>query len=202
MKDLTNQYFGKWEVIKEVEGSVNNKRQWLCECNCGLQKVVLQHNLTTGKSKSCYKCRNRYTTHKMGNDKNKFYQIWKNMKGRCSNPNKSDYKYYGRKGITVCERWLKFENFYIDMFSSFKENLTLDRIDGNKGYFPENCRWTTRKEQSNNLSSNLKLEWQGKLITEAELSRLTGVKRTTIQSRRRKGATVEQMVYGIPKKKV
>lgn len=113
----------------------------------------------------------------------KFYRAWTGMKTRCSNKNRKDYKNYGGRGISICKRWYKFENFKNDMFSSYYEGLALDRIDNNKGYFKENCRWATSKEQNNNKRSNLFIEFNGKSQTLIAWANELGVKRSTLSMR-------------------
>jgi hypothetical protein len=132
----------------------------------------------------------------MNREKHRLYSTWKSMRSRCSNPNVSCYHNYGGRGIKVCERWNDFLLFLEDMESSFKEGLTLDRKDNNLGYFPDNCRWATTKEQANNMSTNLSLLYRGSFYTEAKLAEYTNVSRTTIQQRRNKGYSVEEMVHG------
>lgn len=129
-------------------------------------------------------------------DKHRLYSTWKSMRSRCNNPNVDMYRYYGGKGIQVCDEWAEFWVFVDDMYPSFIEGLTLDRIDNNKGYCKENCKWSTKFEQATNQGKSLKLMYLGELYTEAQLSRQTGVGRTTIQTRRKRGATVEEMVHG------
>lgn len=129
-------------------------------------------------------------------DRHRLYATWKSMRTRCNNPRTSSYKYYGGKGIKVCERWDSFSAFLEDMSPSYVEGLTLDRIDNLGNYCKDNCKWSTHSEQTSNQNKSLKLLFEGEIMTEAELSRRTGVPRTTIQTRRKAGATPEQMVYG------
>jgi len=118
------------------------------------------------------------------------------MKTRGNNPKRADYKYYGGKGIKVCDRWSSFEAFLEDMEDPFQEGLTLDRRDGDGDYCPENCKWSTKEEQANNMSNNLNLTYKGVVYTEAELSRAFGIKRTTVQARRNRGWSVKEIVEG------
>jgi lambda repressor-like predicted transcriptional regulator len=118
------------------------------------------------------------------------------MRSRCNNPNVWCYYRYGGRNIKICDRWDDFLLFVEDMWESFEEGLTLDRIDTDGDYCPENCRWATKEEQSNNKIDSLSLYFEGQYYTEAQLARKTGVNRTTIQQRRNRGWTVEEMVYG------
>ena len=111
----------------------------------------------------------------------RMYVIWQGMKARCKNPNHASYKYYGGKGVTVCEEWEKFLPFKEwALKNGYTDELTIDRIDNSKGYSPDNCRWIARSEQTKNQTSNVKLIYRGELHTPNEVSRLSGVSVNTI----------------------
>ena len=196
MKDLTGQTFNAWKVLEEVDRDKHNKRVWKCECKCGGYYNIVQENLTLGKSKMCRNCSLERKAELPKREDHRLYSIWKNMRNRCSNPNREHYHNYGGRGIKVCERWQDFNLFVEDMYDTFEEGLSLDRIDVDGNYCPENCRWANIEEQSNNKRDSLKLMFEGEYYTEAQLSRKTGVSRTTIQQRRRNGYSVEEMIYG------
>lgn len=127
-----------------------------CECTCGEIFETRLDSLNGGHTKSCgcykreqarYRCVARNTTHGMA--RTSTYHIWRAMLQRCTNPNDVGFAEYGGRGITVCKRWYKFENFLADM-GERPTMLSLDRANNNKGYCKENCRWATRKEQANN----------------------------------------------------
>lgn len=200
MKNLAGYKFGEWSVICEGQRK-NGKRYWFCECSCGTIKEVCQGNLTTGKSKRCVSCtpKDRNVKHGMSHKTSGPYSVWRSMKDRCLNPKNKSYKDYGGRGIRVCERWLTFENFLSDMGSSYKSGLSLDRVDNDGDYCAENCRWATRSEQSSNTRRNLKIEYRGSFYTEAELAKFTGVSRTAIQARRKRGLTGEALIDGLRK---
>jgi hypothetical protein len=113
----------------------------------------------------------------------KFYRKWTDMKTRCNNPNFIEYDNYGGRGVKVCERWAKYRNFEEDMLPTYKEGLTLDRIDNDKNYEPSNCRWATRVQQQNNRRNPRLFLFKGQLKTMTQWSRELGIKRTTLLMR-------------------
>lgn len=125
----------------------------------------------------------------------RLYSIWGNMKSRCTNPNKPDYKYYGANGITFCEEWSDYSNFKNWAINNgYKDGLTLDRKDGNKNYCPENCRWITIKEQQNNKRSNHRLEFNGESHTIAEWAEILNMDRAVIKDRLRAGWSINDVL--------
>ena len=135
----------------------SSEQRWLCKCDCGGFSYVKSYALRIGRVKSCG-ClkrevdKSRNIIH--GGSGTSFYARWQNMINRCHNPNRKDFKYYGARGIVVCKRWrLSFKNFIKDMGYPPFEGATIDRINVDGNYEPNNCRWATMKEQSKNKRS-------------------------------------------------
>jgi hypothetical protein len=188
VEDLIGREFGFWTVIKKVPNKTKSKSScWKCRCICGQIKDVIYSNLANGHSKSCG-CLGRNTKH--GKSKSPLYGIWLSMKKRCFNQNCKSYKNYGGRGITVCDRWKdSFENFYNDMMQTWQKGLSLDRIDNDSNYEPENCRWVTNKEQANNRRTNKVVEYQGRSQTLTQWAEELNLSPSLLHERYREGIT-------------
>lgn len=140
---------------------------WNCACNCGNETIVSGPHLTSGHTQSCG-CLSEeiriksHTTH--GKNRTPIYIIWCNMIQRCTNPKTTHYEDYGGRGITICKQWMKFENFYKDMGDP-PTGMSLDRRNNNGNYTPNNCKWSTRKDQSNNQRTNRLITFKNKTLT-------------------------------------
>ena len=152
-RDLTGCKFGRWTVLYWKETKYT-EHIWICKCECGIEKEVIGGSLKSGKSKSCG-CLSRDLTIKHGMEGTAVYNTWASMLTRCRNKNNAFYKNYGGRGISVCDSWLQFENFYADMGDK-PEGMSLDRINNDGNYCVENCKWSTPKEQANNRSNSKK----------------------------------------------
>lgn len=176
--------FGRLEVVRQGKLSGRN-RYWVCVCECGKEKEICYSSLSRGVSKSCG-CLNselaskRKTTH--GLSKSSIYDVWMNMKSRCLNPGNSSYDNYGGRGVSICNRWLKFENFYSDMGDPPLSH-EIERINNNGNYEPSNCRWSTKQEQCENRRSNRTFCYRGEEKTISQLSRDSGINYFTLRAR-------------------
>lgn len=143
--ELVGKVFGKLTVISEESARSNGKVVWLCKCDCGEFAKVTTGDLNFGRQKSCG-CGN--TTH--GMSQTRFYLIWRGVLDRTLNRNFSTYARYGARGVTVSDNWKKFETFRDDMLPTYFDGAVIDRIDPEKGYFVENCRWVTPAQNNYN----------------------------------------------------
>lgn len=134
--------------------------------------------------------RNHVFSHLM--TKTKIYSTWRDMKRRCLNPNIRSFKNYGGRGIQVCEKWLKFEGFYEDMGFSWKEGLTLDRINVDGNYCKENCRWADRKQQAQNRRNSIWIIYKGKRKLNHEWAKIFNINPHTLQTRLKRNWPIKE----------
>ena len=183
-KDLTGKKFGRLTVIKKIRD--NKKYKWLCECECGKTKNIIGWNLVNNMTKSCG-CLGReiriLALTKHGMTKSVEFTTWHEMKRRCLGKDKKRIKNYGDRGITVCDRWLKFENFYKDMGKRPTKKHSIDRIDNSKGYSKDNCRWATSKQQGRNKRNNIMVTYKGETKCLSEWAEVTGLKQALLYQR-------------------
>lgn len=166
---------------------------WLCQCDCGSKMEATKANLKHGRTKSCgciRKERNNGSTH--GQTGSLTHKRWLSMRRRCMDSSQPYYHNYGGRGISVCDRWDSFENFLEDMGECPSPEMTLDRIDSNGNYGPENCRWATHSQQNRNTSKNRLLTLNGETMCVADWADRTAIKPQTILNRLRYGWSVEK----------
>lgn len=170
--DLTGQKCGRLTVIERYGSNNRGNAMWRCRCDCGNEIVIRGSCLTTGNTKSCGCYRREQTisrsqTH--GKSHTRIHYEWQNMKNRCFDKKDKSYPDYGERGITVCPEWLGkhgAENFISWAYNNgYRDDLTIDRKDPDGNYCPENCRWSTRKEQANNKRNNILVTYNGETKT-------------------------------------
>ena len=193
--DLYGMKFGRLLVIGRSNNNKSGGARWLCRCDCGEYTIVQGYYLRNNRIRSCgclqkeiflKRCR----TH--GYSKTPTYNSWQAMRKRCEDSKNKDYQYYGGRGIKVCERWLKFENFLEDM-GERPLGLTLDRKDFNGNYCKENCKWATTKEQQNNKRNNHYITRNGVTKTISEWSDIFNIEQRTVWKRLKRGWAEENI---------
>lgn len=205
--DLTNKKFGRLTALKRVANRGDNT-MWECSCVCGGKAIVSSGHLSDGHTNSCgcYRADRivaANTKHGMSGDS--FYHLWHNITRRCAKENNQNYDRYGGRGIKVCDRWLKFENFKDDMYDSYvdhckiysKKNTSIDRINNNGNYEKNNCRWATRAEQTRNYSRNVVIKHDGENYRLKDLHKKLNLKISydTFHDRiRRRGMSLKEAI--------
>ena len=203
VNDLTGRTFGRLKVLKRDKQDKYYNIFWLCECQCGV-KSNTGFRFKSGATQSCG-CLNRELSGKrIGNlsrthgyaNKERLYEIWKNMKYRCYNENDNRFKHYGGKGVKVCNEWkddyLSFRNW--SMTSGYNDNLSIDRINNDGDYKPSNCRWVDNKTQANNQSRNRILTYKGKSKTMSEWADYLGLTYGAMNHRVQRNWSMERIV--------
>ena len=197
--NLVGKKYNKLTVIKFDHVNKHGQAMWLCRCDCGNKTVVNGRNLRNNNTKSCgclikgASTRVGKKTH--GMSKSPEFIAWRSMKNRCTNKQCKSFKNYGGRGIKVCDRWIEsFQNFYDDMGQRPSKKHSIDRIDNDGDYTPENCRWTTDIKQNNNLRRNVYIECDGETKTIAEWSKFLNVPYFKIHYRLHNGFDMEQVI--------
>lgn len=206
--DLVGKIFGRLRVIRRNGSSKYKKALWLCKCDCGNKVTVIGNGLTTGKTNSCGCLRKDMATNKMtihGLAKHKklhpLYRVWRSIKDRTTNPNNAGWNNYGGRGIKMCKRWFNsFPNFLEDMGEKPSKKHSIDRIDNDGDYCPENCRWATRKEQNNNTRKSIFITIEGKTKTIKEWCNDYAIKYATALWRFNHGWPIDKIFFVKPYK--
>lgn len=201
-KEMVGKQFGQLLVLERAGVDKFGKATWLCQCSCGKTKIVCGNSLRSGLTKSCgclqiKRAKEANTKHEMSNTK--IYDAWNHAKERCYNPNCSNYKNYGGRGITMCNEWKNNPESFIEWSfeNGFDNNLngfecSLDRIDVNGNYEPNNCRWVGKLIQANNTRTNHYIEYNGERKTVAEWARILGINYQTLLRRINNGWEIEK----------
>ena len=198
IKDLSGRRFGKLTVIKRIGTSSYGQPKWFCVCDCGITKEVFGNSLRSGATLSCG-CLHRQRVTKHGKTGTREFTSWQQMLQRCYNPRHANYKDYGARGITVCERWRSsFATFLTDI-GPRPSGTSLDRYPNNNGnYEPTNCRWASPLKQGQNKRNNRILELDGTRRTLGEWCRLLKLPKSTVLNRLYRGASIEQSLATAP----
>ncbi len=205
--DLTGLRFTRLTVIRRVQSKTKNSR-WMCQCDCGNIIESDRSPLTGGDSRSCGCLKReeaiaRFTTHGnfSGGKQSVEYMTWARILNRCRNPNCPKFPRYGQRGISVCDRWLTFENFLSDMGQRPLGCTSIDRIDNNGNYEHGNCRWSTGFEQSRNRSDNIIIEYNGEALIASDWAKRLGIGLTGFLKRYREWPIEQVMTTPVRKQK-
>lgn len=199
--DITGQRFGKLTVIKKAKSDKRGEAKWLCKCDCGNITIVLSSHIRNYRIRSCgclfQKNKFLYNS-KYGNLENyqRLYNIYNGMRARCYNINCSSYKYYGGRGIKICNEWLEdfFKFMQWSISNGYKDDLSIDRIDVNGNYEPSNCRWITMEEQENNKRDNIFIKYKNEIKTLKQWSKILKIPYGTVYNRYSKKFNVDDIL--------
>lgn len=194
--DMTGQKFHHLLVL-EYAGN----KKWWCKCDCGTVKKIARRWLIGENTKSCGCMKSEIISqnHKKYDNRNKkLYNVYHSMLSRCNNPNHRYFEDYGARGIKVCEEWSNFESFQTwALEHGYEEGLSIERIDNDKGYSPDNCKWISMCEQHNNNRTSARYVIDGEELTLADISRKYNINYHTLKSRRRKGLSGLELIKPI-----
>jgi hypothetical protein len=210
--NLKGRRFGLLTCLEDV-GRQKGRVLWRCQCDCGNEINATSSNLKNGHTQSCgcirtENLRNSISTHGLStnghNRKTRLYGIWIMMRQRCLNPKNKGFNRYGGRGITICQEWEDYEKFHDWAYShGYESHLTLERRNNNGPYSPDNCRWATQKEQSNNTRRNRHISFRGKIKTLSQWGEITGLGSDVIRCRiDRYGWSIEKALTTPSKKEM
>lgn len=183
--EMVGKTFGRLTVLYRDGVADHHAAAWRCWCLCGTEKTMSGQRLRNGSATSCgcfmrEGVSSRDRTH--GQSNSPTWTTWHSMHLRCGNPNATGYQNYGGRGIRICKRWASFESFLADM-GYRPSGTSLDRVDVNGNYDPDNCRWATRKQQGENRRGLRIVEYEGRSMSLSQWSRETGIDRKTLRTR-------------------
>lgn len=189
--DVTGVVFGKLTAVERVSNAPGGDAQWACKCECGGTIIARGNNLRSGATRRCRSCGSRRERHGASGvgtmPPTPEYRAWISMRDRCRNHNSRCFRDYGGRGISICPEWDRFVQFLADMGPRPSEQHSIDRIDNEKGYCKENCRWALPVEQMNNRGNTIWVEVDGKRLPLAQFARETGTSEKVIDGRLRLG---------------
>lgn len=202
-QDLTGKRFGRLIVLQRAQNLVSksgrNYIRWMCQCNCGNICTVLGDNLKYGRTLSCGCYKKEHlsslkSTH--GQTDSRLYGVWQSMKARCYNAHSTHYDRYGGRGISLCDEWKNSFQTFSDWATQngYRDGLSIERIDNDGDYTPDNCRWATMKEQANNRESNVRIAYRGEEHTATEWAAIVHISAKTLFSRIYAGWSVERVL--------
>lgn len=196
VENLVGKRFGHLIVIARGENNKTGQATWVCKCDCGKirKRNVTTSSLNCGNTIACGETCS-FSSKKHGMSKTRIYHIWTDMKTRCNCTTSNVYHLYGGRGIKICDEWLNdFMAFYNwSTANGYQENLTIDRIDVNGNYYPENCRWANSSVQNNNRRTNHFVYYKGEKYTIMQLSKKLGIRYYTLLYRIKRGWSEENL---------
>ena len=197
--DLSGKKFGRLTVLSRAENSKSGSVRWNCLCECGGKATVHGVSLRAGRTQSCgcyqkEQTGNANRTH--GETDRRLYTEWAAMKARCYNPRNKRYDRYGGRGIAICDEWREsyetFRNWALA--NGYRDDLTIERNDTDGDYCPENCKWATQKEQQNNRSNNVKIDYHGETMSMKQWAERVGMEYSCLYARLNRGWTFERAI--------
>lgn len=193
VKNIVGDRFGKLIVTsRNKENSKSGNARWNCQCDCGITTVVIGSHLRSGHTTSCG-CKQSEKAY--GLSQTRLYTIWRGMHNRCYKKEHDAYKWYGARGILVCEEWHDLLSFVEwSKANGYNDKLSIDRINSNGNYEPSNCRWQTQKQQMNNVTSNKILKYRGVNYTQSEFADFFNLEYHTVRNRLRLGWDLDQII--------